>query len=181
MSSHLLYEPNHALCAFTATLELQFHISDSRDKIVQNVKILHVRQNSDLNLKLNPTRQHESRGILSFQNRTPNIKLLKFHAIETIGLTSKNTIFSGSSFTKFETGLKTSPKMVSDSDSESRLALHAKLDKAFNCQFHKLSRKIWLFKNNFKHRHIIYCWKAFCATSMNSRSLLQNKAPFDSN
>ena len=39
---------------------------------------------------------------------------------------------------------------------------------------------MWLFTNDFKHRHIIYRWKAFFATSINSRSLPQNKAMFDS-
>ena len=38
-----------------------------------------VSQNNDLRSKLNPTRQHEFRGIVSFQNRALDIKLLKFH------------------------------------------------------------------------------------------------------
>ena len=48
-------------------------------KIVQNIKFSSVNQNSDLNSKLNSTRQHESKGVLDFQNRAPGIKLLKFH------------------------------------------------------------------------------------------------------
>ena len=35
---------------------------------------------------------------------------------------------------------------------------------------------MWLFANDFKH--IIYHWKIFFSTSMNSRLLPQNKAPF---
>ena len=78
MSSYLLYEPNHALRAFTATPELQFQISDPTGKIIQNVKFSSVSQNSDLSLKLNPTHQHESKGMLGFQNKASYIKLLKF-------------------------------------------------------------------------------------------------------
>ena len=40
---------------------------------------LPINQNSDSTLKLNPTRQHESMGMLGFQNRAPDTKLLKFH------------------------------------------------------------------------------------------------------
>ena len=43
--------------------------------------------------------------MLGFQNRALNLKLLKFHALETIEVTSKNTIFNESSFTKFETSI----------------------------------------------------------------------------
>ena len=79
LNFYLLYEPNRLLCAFTTTHELQFHIFDSRDKIVQNIKFLPISQNSDLISKLDLNNQHESRGMLSFQNRVPDIKLLKFH------------------------------------------------------------------------------------------------------
>ena len=79
------------LRTFTATPKLQFNISDPRGKIVQNVtfwpiskknktkKQKNKKKNSDLTLKLNLTRQHESIDMLDFQNRAPNIKLLKFH------------------------------------------------------------------------------------------------------
>ena len=79
MNSYFLYVPNTALRAFTTALELQFHIFDYGGKIVQNVKFSPVSQNSDLISLLNPTCQHESNGILSFQNRAPDNKLLKFH------------------------------------------------------------------------------------------------------
>ena len=79
LSSYLLYEPNSALRAFTVAPELQLHISDLKAKIFQNVKFSSVSQTNDLILKLNLTRQHESRGMLGFQNIVPNIKLLKFH------------------------------------------------------------------------------------------------------
>ena len=80
MSSYLLYEPNDAFCAFATTSELKFPISDLRGKIVQNVNFSSVSQNSDLSLKLNPTRQHGFKGILNFQNRALDIKILKIHA-----------------------------------------------------------------------------------------------------
>ena len=103
MSSYLLYEPNHTLHAFTAAPEFQFHISDLRGKIIQNVNFSLVSQNSDSTLKLNLTRQHKFKSILGFQNKALNIKLLKFTQIKTIRLTSKNTIFNGTSFAKSET------------------------------------------------------------------------------
>ena len=48
-------------------------------KIVQNVKFLSVSQNSNLISKLDYTCQHESKFMLSFQNRAPDNKLLKFY------------------------------------------------------------------------------------------------------
>ena len=54
--------------------------SSLEGKIVQNIKFSSVDQTSDLILKFDSTRQHESRGMLSFQNRTPDTKLLKFYA-----------------------------------------------------------------------------------------------------
>ena len=80
MSSYLLYEPNYVLRVFTTTLELQFHILDPRDKIVQNTNFSYVSQNNTSSLKLNFTRQHVSRGMFSFQNRASNVKILKFRA-----------------------------------------------------------------------------------------------------
>ena len=49
-------------------------------KIVQNIKFWPVSQNNDSTLNLNLTLQHDSRGMLDFQNRPLDIKLLKFHA-----------------------------------------------------------------------------------------------------
>ena len=72
-------EPNHALHAFTTTPELQFHISDPRGKIIQNVNFSPISKNSHLFSKLNPARQHKSKSMLGFQNRALDIKLLKFH------------------------------------------------------------------------------------------------------
>ena len=79
MNSYFLYKPNNALRASTAILDLQFHIFDPRGKIVQNIKFLSVSQNNDLISKSNPTNQHESRGMLGFQNRASDSKLLKFY------------------------------------------------------------------------------------------------------
>ena len=47
-----------------------------------------------------------------------------------------------------------------------------------NCQFTDCFEKDEFFANNSKHRHIIYRWKLFITTSMNSRSLPQNNASF---
>ena len=79
MSFYLLYEPNHAFHAFTTTPELQYQISDPKGKIIRNVNFFSVCQNSDLSLKLNPTRQQQSRGMLNFKNRASVIKILKFY------------------------------------------------------------------------------------------------------
>ena len=68
------------LSVFIAASELQFYISDARGKIIQNVKFSSVNQTSDLISKLDPTHQHEYMGMLGFQNKAPNIKLLKIHA-----------------------------------------------------------------------------------------------------
>ena len=79
MNFYLLYESNSTLRTFIAALELQFHIFVPRGKIVQNIKFLSIRQTSDLISKLYSTHQHESRDMLSFQNKAPNTKLLQFH------------------------------------------------------------------------------------------------------
>ena len=68
--------------------------------------------------------------------------------------------------------------VVSDANSEFRLALHTKQDKFFNYQFTNYLEKCDFFVNDSKHRHIIYCWIAFFTTIKNSRSLPQNKALF---
>ena len=48
--------------------------------MIQNVNFLPVGQNKDLSLKLNLACQHKSRDMLSFQNRAPYVKILKFCA-----------------------------------------------------------------------------------------------------
>ena len=47
--------------------------------MVQNINFLSVGQNRYLSLKLNPTRQQESSGMLDFENRSLDVKILKFH------------------------------------------------------------------------------------------------------
>ena len=79
-SSYLLYEPNHALRALKAASMPYFHIFDPKGKMVQNIIFFLVNQNSISSLKLNLTHQHESRDMLSFQNKVPDIKILKFQA-----------------------------------------------------------------------------------------------------
>ena len=73
-----------------------------------------------------------------------------------------------------------SPRVVSDPDSESWLALHIKRCKFLIVNFTVCPEKMWLFANDFKHKQIIYFWKSFFVTSMNSGSLPQNKALFGS-
>ena len=46
--------------------------------------------------------------------------------------------------------------------------------------FKNYLEKYYFFANDSKHRHIIYSWKSFFTTSMNSRSLPQNETLFDS-
>ena len=65
--------------AFTVAFKLQFHIFDPKGNIVKYVKFLPISQNSGLSSKLNPTCQHESKGMLGFQNSALDIMLLKFH------------------------------------------------------------------------------------------------------
>ena len=79
MNSYFLYGPNNALLTFTVAPELQFHIFNPRGKIIQNVNFTSISQTSNLISKLNPTRQHESKGMLGFQKRALDTKLLKFH------------------------------------------------------------------------------------------------------
>ena len=59
---------------------------------------LPISQNNDLSSNLNSNRQNEAKGMLGFENRASDIKLLKFHAINIIVHTSKNVIFNISSF-----------------------------------------------------------------------------------
>ena len=49
-----------------------------------------------------------------------------------------------------------------------------------NWQFTDYLKKRDFFTNDSKHRHIIYYWKLFFTTSMDSRSLPQNKVSFRS-
>ena len=51
-------------------------------------------QDSDLSTKLNSTHQYESRGMLGFQNRAADIKLLKFYANRDNSIYFKKIWFS---------------------------------------------------------------------------------------
>ena len=62
--------------------------------MVQNVNFPPVGQNNDLCLKSNSTRQHESNGMLGFQNRALDIKILKFHTNRDNSVYLKNVIFN---------------------------------------------------------------------------------------
>ena len=67
----------HALCEFTATFELQFYISDSMGKIVQNVKILLVSQSSNLSLKIKPYSSIRVQGYTQFPKQSPRYQIIK--------------------------------------------------------------------------------------------------------
>ena len=78
LSSYLLYESNHALRVFTIAPKLQFKILNPRPKIIRNVNFSPVGQNNNLSLKLNSTRQQESK-VCSVLKQSPgcqNIELL---------------------------------------------------------------------------------------------------------
>ena len=137
MSSYLLYDLNLALRAFTAASELQFNISDPNGKIVQNVNFSPISQNNNLILKLNPTHQHVSKSMINFKNRSSYYDVTQ---IDTIVLTSKNTIFQLKLVCKiwcchWICWIETSPKMVSNLDSKSLLFLHAKWGKVLTINF----------------------------------------------
>ena len=86
MNSYLLYKSNSDLRAFTDAFELQFQTSDPRGKIVQNVKFSSISQISDLISKLDPTCQHESRG-MSVSKTKPQIpSYWKFTHTKILGL-----------------------------------------------------------------------------------------------
>ena len=131
MSSYLLYELNHAFHAFIATPKLQFQISNPMSKIIQNINFSPVSQNSDSGLKLNSTHQHELRSMLNFQNRTPDIKILKIHANWDNSAYLENHDFQRKLFFQFWDchwihGVENRLEVVSNFDFESWLALHAR-------------------------------------------------------
>ena len=73
--------------------------------------------------------------------------------------------------------VETSPRVVLNSNSESQLALHAKRNKSFNCQFHRLSRKMWLFCKRLQIEILDTVGKYFSILIRDP----QNKALFVSN
>ena len=153
MNSYLLYEPKKALCAFTATSKLQFWTFDPKGKIVQNIKFSSVSLNSDLISKLDSNRQHKSKGMLSFQSRASNIKLLKFHVNQDKRAYLEKCDFLRNLVSRFWDrhlirGVEMSQRVVSVSDFESQLALEAKRDK-IKLTIYRLSRKID-FVNGYK-------------------------------
>ena len=109
MSSYLLYEPNHTFHVFIAAPDLQFQNFDPMGKmvkIVQNIKFSPAGKKNDSSLKLDLTRQHESRVCSIFKKETWMSKYWNFIQIETIIPTSKNMIFNESLFANFETTIR---------------------------------------------------------------------------
>ena len=106
---------------------------------------------------------------------------LNFTQIEIIVLTSKNVIFNGSLFANSENSIGlVASKWVKEWSwiLIQSLGWPCTQNKTnFNCNFTDYLKKRDFFVHDFKHRQIIYRWKAFFITSMNL-SVPQNKAPF---
>ena len=143
-----------------------------------------VSQHSDLTLKLDPNRQHESRSMLGFQNKVSDIILLKFHSNRDNWAYLKKYDFQRKLIFQIWgcgciCGIEMSPEVVSYPDFDSQLALHAKQDN-FNLQFRFEKHG---FRNISQHRQYIYIYhfKEFFLMSKNPKLLPQNKAPFGSN
>ena len=121
-------------------------------------------------------------GVFSVSKTEPWISSYwSFTQTEMIELTSKNVILNRNLFANSKTviGFMTSKwvwrwSRLIPSPCWSCMQNKAKIKLAI----YRLSWIMWLFENNSKYRHIIYCWKSFFATSMDSRSFPQNKAPF---
>ena len=109
----------------------------------------------------------------------------KCKQIEIIRLTSKNINFNESSFVKSETSIGF---VVSKRVWEwSRISFLSPVwsytqnkAKFLTINSQTVSKNVTFFTKDFKHRYIIYHWKVFFSMSMESRSLLQNKAPVGS-
>ena len=72
-----LIRPNHALCAFIATSKLQFHIFDSKGKIIQNIKFFHVSPNNYLTFKIKPYSSTRVHGYARFLKQNPRYEVIK--------------------------------------------------------------------------------------------------------
>ena len=127
-----------------------------------------------------------SLGVCSVSKTEPWISsYCNFTQIDIIKFILRNVIFNGSSFAKSKTaiGFVASTRVwewsqfLISSPSWSCIQNKAKI----NLIIYRIYRKTWLFANYSKYKHIIYCWKLFFNTSMDSRSLPQNKILFGSN
>ena len=100
-------------------------------------------------------------------------------------LTSKNVIFNERSFANYEIAIEfVALKRVQEWSRILYLSLnwpYMQNETILTHIFHNFFQKMLLFVNDFKNRRIIYCWKAFFTTNMNSRSFPKNKALFGSN
>ena len=126
---------------------------------------------NDLSLKLNPTHQHESKVCSVSKTEPPGIKKLKFHANRYNNAYPEKTWFSTKAHLP-----NLRPQLDSEHQNESGNGLRFwfwvpvgpahKMMQTLTSNFYSLSRKMWLFTNNTKHRKIIYHWKAFFFTSI---------------
>ena len=73
--------------------------------MVQNINFSLIGQNSDLSLKLNFTRQHESKDMFSFQKRASDVKILKFHVNQDNSAYPRKCIFNRISFVNSDTAI----------------------------------------------------------------------------
>ena len=79
MKLYLLYGLNNGLHTFITALELYSIFSTLGAKLSKISNFHSSVWTSDSISKLNPTCQHESKGMLGFQNRALDTKLLQFH------------------------------------------------------------------------------------------------------
>ena len=79
MSSYLSHKSNSTLCALIATLQLQIEIFNPMGKIVQNVKFSHASQNNDLISNWIILVKTSSKGMFSFQDKSPEAYKLKLY------------------------------------------------------------------------------------------------------
>ena len=121
--------------------------------------------------------------MLGFQNRTSDIKLPKFYANQNNNAYLEKYNFKQKLVCQFWNLHWIRGEWVWEWSRILILSLNwpcMQNETKCNCQFYNLSQKMWHFANDFKHRQIIYRWKAFFVTRINSESLSQNKVLFGS-
>ena len=133
MSSYLLYKLNHALCVFATALDLQLHISDWGQNHLK-CQFSSISQSNGLSSNLNPNCQHESIGMIGFQNRVSDLKLLEFYTNRDNSIYLRKCDFQRKSICQFWNRhwirkIETSLRVVLNPNYQSLLALRAKQDK----------------------------------------------------
>ena len=121
-----------------------------RGKMVQNLNFLLVSKNSDLSLNVNSTHQHKSMNMLDFQNKISSVKILKFHTTRYNSAYLAKRDFQRKIVFQFWDshwihGTETSPIVVSDSNFESLLVLHANKT-TLTSNFYSISKNVTFYK-----------------------------------